>query len=450
MTVVQLPQGTYRGGADGNMNYHHGIPYSEPFKRFQSPKPVSKNHVPDTVIDATQFGPICHQNASRLEPHIYGPWPSPPKGGKPDERHCGVLSVYQPQAVAGHSDKKLPVIVWMHGGAWQTGSSQIDWYTGTALARDAECVVVTINYRIGVLGFLYQEGKALAYGNEDHILALEWVHNNISAFGADPEKVTAAGQSAGVYNTQLLLDLRSDLFRRAIIQSSPASMAFKPEDAAAIADTVRSILPSGKTLDTASTDEILAVQAAATKIHASKVAQFAPVIADGIAPGGCQKVLDDNTRKDVLVTWTQHDGSAFAAIYQGSQTTASDDLSVKMTNELFKEPSIQLAERLRQAGHNFTTLEHCWSPEGFDLGATHCLDLPLLFGDFEGWSASPMHGTVSAEEWNRRGKSVREAWGRFARHGTLPDHVEGVEVRKLPHEALARYSSVCNCQYYSY
>ena len=300
-------------------------------------------------------------------------------------------------------------------------------------------MVVTINYRAGVLGFMYQEGKDLACGNEDHILALEWVRENISHFGGDPENITASGQSAGAYNTQLLLDLRPDLFRRAIIMSSPASMAFDVETAKSVAESVRESLPDGKSLTTASTDDILAAQAAASKAHASKMAQFAPVIADGVAPGGRQNVQNDpSLQKDVLVTWMQHDGSAFAAVSQGFKTQASDELSVKITNGMFKEPSIHLAERLRKAGHRARTLEHEWSPKGYGLGATHCLDLPLLFGDFEAWSASPMHGAVTAEEWDRRGKLIRQAWGQFARDGTMPESLEGTALNVNFQDSAAR------------
>ncbi|KAJ9628454.1 hypothetical protein H2203_002352 [Taxawa tesnikishii (nom. ined.)] len=416
MAIIRLPQATYRGGTDDDINYYHGIPYSQPFERFQSPKPVVRNGDPEHVIDATRWGPICPQNPSRFEPYLYGPWPSPPNGGHPDESECGVLSVYQPQLAS--TDKKLPVIVYMHGGAWQTGSSQINWYTGTALARDGECIVVNINYRLGILGFLYKEGKDLACGNQDHILALEWVRDNIRHFGGDPDNITAAGQSAGAYNTQLLLDIRPDLFRRAIIQSSPASMAFSAEDAKSVVATVRSALPAGKSLDTASVDELLVAQAAAGKAHVSNC--FMPLAPDGIAPGGRSKARDSKDQKDVLITWMEHDGSAFAALSQGDQTIFSDDLSRKLTGELFREPSIQLADRLHQAGHNVVTLEHQWQPEDFDLGATHCVDLPLIFGDFNAWSNSPMHGKSSAEEWDSQGKKIREAWGRFAKNGTAP------------------------------
>ncbi|TKA79840.1 hypothetical protein B0A55_02779 [Friedmanniomyces simplex] len=436
MPTIKLAQGSYRGGTapDSHVNYYHGIPYCQPFERLQPPKAIAKSTSdagPDEVKDATQFGPICPQNPSKLEPYIYGPWPTLPNGGEADESRSGVLSVYQPESArtGGGEKSLLPVIVYAHGGAWQTGSSQINWYTGTALARDGECVVVTINYLVGVLGFLYQGDETkLACGNQDHILALEWVRDNIRSFGGDPENVTAAGQSAGAYNTQLLLDLRPDLFRRAIIMSSPADRAFGAEDAGKIAETVCASLPEGKTLESASMAEILAAQAAATSAHGSMVAQFAPVIADGVAPGGRHKVENGSMKKDVLVTWMQHDGSAFAAVSQGPKTTATDELSVKLTSGLFKEPSIRLAERLHKAGHGVAALEHQWAPEGYALGATHCLDLPLLLGDYEAWRKSPMHGDVSAQEWDRRGKLIRQAFGRFARNGSMPEKLEGTSI----------------------
>ncbi|KAK3645945.1 hypothetical protein LTR56_008823 [Elasticomyces elasticus] len=436
MPTITLPQGSYRGNTSNKINYYHGIPYAQPFQRFQSPKDIEASSNPGSanVIDATQFGPICPQNPSRLEPHIYGPWPTPPDGGEPDERLCGVLSVYQPESAAAASEDGkcgLPVIVYAHGGAWQTGSSQINWYTGTALARDGDCVVVTINYRCGVLGFLHQPSNSnsasdLALGNQDHVLALEWVRDNVQAFGGDPGNVTAAGQSAGAYNTQLLFDVRPDLFRRAIIMSSPADLAFKPDDAAKVTETVKANLPRDKTLETATIGELLLAQAAATKAHGGP-AQFAPVIKDG-GPIGARREVAKDGGKDVLVTWTQHDGSAFAALAQGPETRAEDELSVKLTHALFKEPSIRLAERLSGAGHKVVALEHQWSPDNYALGATHCVDLPLVLGDVGAWTRAPIHGTTTEDEWDRRGKGIRRAFGQFARDGTVPGSVEGTSI----------------------
>ncbi|KAK5700121.1 hypothetical protein LTR17_023196 [Elasticomyces elasticus] len=437
MPTITLPQGTYRGTIYNKTTYYHGIPYAQPFQRFQPPKAIeaSSNPGSENVIDATQFGPICPQNPSRLEPYIYGPWPTPPNGGEPDEEKCGVLSVYQPVSAAEAGSGKgggLPVIVYAHGGAWQTGSSQISWYTGTALARDGNCVVVTINYRCGVLGFLHQanpnSGSQLALGNQDHVLALEWVRDNVQAFGGDPGNVTAAGQSAGAYNTQLLFDVRPDLFRRAIIMSSPADLAFSPEDAAKVTETVKASLPQDKTLMTATVQELLAAQAAATRAHGGP-AQFAPVVRDGGPVGTRREVEGEVGKKDVLVTWTQHDGSAFAALSQGPSTTSEDELSIKLTNALFKEPSIRLAERLSGAGHRVVSLEHQWSPEGYQLGATHCVDLPLVLGDFEAWREAPIHGSSTEEEWDRRGKGIRQAFGRFAGDGTVGGSIEGTSIQ---------------------
>lgn len=285
---------------------------------------------------------------------------------------------------------------------------------------------------MGVLGFMYHtEHGSLSCGNLDHVCALEWVQKNITAFGGDPDNVTMSGQSAGGYNTQLLVDLFPNLYRRAIIQSSPASRIVTTELAKNVADTVRSNLPKGKGLQTASTKELLAAQAAATKAHSSEPAQFGPIIADGVAPGGREKVERSPRRKDILVTWTEHDGAAFAALAKGPSTTATDDLSVKITNDLFKQPSIDLAHRLRQAGHNVYTLEHQFHPEGYALGATHCIDLPLLLGDWGAWEQSPMHGKTSREEWDRRGKALRQAWGQFARDGTMPTSIEGTVLQHL-------------------
>jgi para-nitrobenzyl esterase len=179
--TVQLLQGTYQGGKKGNVNYYLRILYAQPYERFQAPKPFQKVEN-DKVIQATGWGPICPQNPARLE-HVNGPMPKPPDAGEPDEIHCGVLSVYQPQSASRDSEARLPVVVFAHGGAFITGGSQMSWYDGSAFAEDGEIIVVTINYRLGVFVFLYNEEQDLQPGMADVVAAYEWVRYNIAHFG---------------------------------------------------------------------------------------------------------------------------------------------------------------------------------------------------------------------------------------------------------------------------
>lgn len=199
MSKVTLRQGIYVGATKDKTHFFHGVPYARPFtKRFGLPQPLSDSHEKFSVTALASNYP---QLPSRLA-FLNGNWhPST----KYDEKSSTVLSVYAPEN-NGSADP-LPVIVWVHGGAWVTGGSQLSNYDGTKLAQDAGAVVVCINYRLGTLGFLYNESRSLDNGAElpasiaNVVAAFEWICANIHAFGGNPSNVTSMGQSAGAYST---------------------------------------------------------------------------------------------------------------------------------------------------------------------------------------------------------------------------------------------------------
>ncbi|WP_370530402.1 carboxylesterase family protein [Streptomyces sp. WP-1] len=122
-----------------------------------------------------------------------------------------------------------PVLVWLHGGAYLGGSGEWNLYDATRLVRETGIVVVSVSYRLGVLGYLRAPGVAPGnLGLLDQIAALEWVRDNIAAFGGDPGRVTVSGQSAGAHSVAALLgiDRARPLFTRAILQSAPLGLGF--------------------------------------------------------------------------------------------------------------------------------------------------------------------------------------------------------------------------------
>jgi para-nitrobenzyl esterase len=197
-----------------------GIPYARA-ARFAAPEPAA----PWTgVRAAAAFGKQCPQqfggrvSRKTLDSADYG-------------EECLHLNVWTPASGAPETKKGLkPVMVWIHGGAFMAGSSNT--YDGAQLAREGDIVVVSINYRVGVLGFV-NFGDALGLpaipsnlGLRDQILALEWVRDNIAAFGGDPGQVTICGQSAGSMSVSLLMLARKarGLFHAAIMQSGAVSL----------------------------------------------------------------------------------------------------------------------------------------------------------------------------------------------------------------------------------
>ncbi|XP_015791293.1 acetylcholinesterase isoform X1 [Tetranychus urticae] len=205
-----------------------GIPYAAPpigANRFRKPQPLQSWN---NIRDATRFGPQCVQ----FKPNrTYTPWISPEDYMSED---CLYLNIWVPLEESGfrmtqsigkqkRASMQLPVMLWIHGGAFFSGSADLSTYDGRILSSFGNVIVVTINYRLGAFGFL-NLGTASAPGNQglhDQVAALKWVQDNIAHFGGDPNQVTLFGQSAGAISVGLhyISPLSSDLFRRGIMQS---------------------------------------------------------------------------------------------------------------------------------------------------------------------------------------------------------------------------------------
>ncbi|MFJ7151337.1 carboxylesterase/lipase family protein [Streptomyces sp. NPDC100445] len=202
--------------------------------------------------------------------HAFGPTaPKPPLGGRlgeivsdPDVEgpDCLNLNVWTPDP----AESGLPVLVWIHGGGFTTGSSAVPSYDGATFARDG-VVCVSLNYRLGVYGFGYlPDAPAPANrGLLDQIAALRWVQDNIAAFGGDPGRVTVAGESAGAMSILALMSRDDGLFHRAIVQSGTAHLGQTPQDAAKVLKHVADELkvePTARALGGVDTDALLAAQ----------------------------------------------------------------------------------------------------------------------------------------------------------------------------------------------
>ena len=215
--VVKVEGGQLSGVSDNGVRVFKGIPFAAPpvgALRWKAPQPVVTW---SGVRTADTFGAECMQ-----VPYPAGsPYASE---ARPTSEDCLYLNVW---TAAGSGDRR-PVMVWIHGGAWTRGSGSTPTYDGTALAKRG-VVVVTINYRLGVFGFLAHpeltaESPQHASGNYailDHVAALKWVQKNIAAFGGDPAKVTIFGESAGSWsvNVTQATPLAKGLFRAAIGES---------------------------------------------------------------------------------------------------------------------------------------------------------------------------------------------------------------------------------------
>lgn len=217
--VVSVAQGDVRGETQGYLSVFRGIPYAAAPVGDLRWKPPASAETWEGVFDASQFGPSCIQPPIPPTSIYY----DPPETSSED---CLSLNIWTPEDA-----EKAPVIVWIHGGSLRMGGAAQPVYDGSAYAERG-VVFVSINYRLGVLGWLPHpelvaespEDLSGNYGLMDQIAALEWVQANIAAFGGDPSNVTIMGESAGALSvTYLLTSPPADgLFDKAIIQSTNA------------------------------------------------------------------------------------------------------------------------------------------------------------------------------------------------------------------------------------
>ncbi|MET0716902.1 MAG: carboxylesterase family protein [Pseudoxanthomonas sp.] len=222
--IVTVETGRLQGSVEGPIQVFRGVPYAAPpVGKLRWRPPIPAPAWPG-VKDATEFGAACIQPTARVQ-SIYA------QDIGPTSEDCLTLNVWAPA-----NAKDAPVLVWIHGGALRTGSSKEPFYDGAKLAR-RDLVVVSVNYRLGVLGYLAHPqlsgesalGISGNYGLLDQIAALRWVKDNIKGFGGDANNITIAGESAGALSVMYLLATPSArvLFDKAILQS--AYMISTPE-----------------------------------------------------------------------------------------------------------------------------------------------------------------------------------------------------------------------------
>ncbi|KAL1407953.1 hypothetical protein Q8F55_004750 [Vanrija albida] len=434
--TLSLTQGTYAGAleAEGGAEAFRGIPYAHT-TRLHPPVPVHTD-TRASPIDATRQGPTAIAPRSRLEAVM-----GRESDAGPQSEDAAVLSVYRPPLA--HA---LPILFWIHGGGFSSGSSQASQYDGGRLARDAHAVVVCANYRLGLLGFIYdpepshQPTPAEAFGVQDLTAALEWVASNAGALGGDAGNITVLGQSAGGLLTAELLVLHPQLVARAIVQSSVANLLASVPQALAIRDVAASLVPAGQTLATITPEQALSVQAEtaaalpALGLDLGPGFPFFPVLPPAAGPGGARSnpnpdVAPSSARPPVLVTYAANDGymyglAARAAGLREAEVEALPATALR-TNAAWATASTDYAQFLRARGHAVALAEFVWRPRGSEFGAVHTIDVPLLFGTRAAWAGAPMLGGESWDEVDARGREVRRAWGGFAR-GVWPETIDGV------------------------
>lgn len=455
MSTVETVAGKVEGAVDGGVRAFRGIPYARPpvgALRLRAPQPAE----PWTgVRSAAGYGAWSPQNppVSTLSGDMPGP----------QDEDCLTLNVWTPG-----SDGARPVLVWIHGGGFVGGSGASSLYRGAALAARGDVVVVTINYRLGILGFVAHPGLADGdaggvcgnWGLLDQVAALDWVRDNIAAFGGDAGNVTVFGESAGGMSVADLLAVPAarGLFQRAIVQSGPPNavpLARAEETAAKLLAELGVTIEGLRDVPVPS---LLAAQAALVADRRGGPLPLVPVVDGVVLPAAPGPAIADGSAAAVpLLIGTNRDEFKMFVVGDPKgrdpgedvvrrrleRSFAAADLPVDPSaliegyrdirhrrgqpveprelwcaiesDRMFRVGSIRAAEA--HAAHQARTFGYLFTWESpamhGALGSCHALELPFVFGTLDSPGMDRFAGAGPAA--TALSEQMMDAWLAFAR-----------------------------------
>jgi para-nitrobenzyl esterase len=470
--VVSVSGGRVRGARRGDLWSFSGIPYGRaPIGELRWRPPLPPEPWLD-IRDASSFGPIAPQAA----PVAGITSPSDP-AADPQSEDCLSLNVWTPELPGRPTTTPgvgRPVMVWVHGGGFTSGSGSVFLYRGGALSRNGGVVVVTINYRLGALGFLGHRSLAEAdgfVGNgglHDQVAALAWVRDNIAVFGGDPANVTVFGESAGGISISALLGIPAarGLFRRAVVQSGGVHVHTVEQ-----AERAAARLTAALDLDRCDRASLVRVPAEELVAAAAQIATrrpdpgllplpFLPVIDGRFLPqhplraveAGASAGIDllIGTNRDELtlfglsnpallalddagvLRWVENaapdiSGGALLDAYREARRQRGEALTSTAlwvaagTDIVFRWPSLQLAAAHSAWGARTFVYLFTWESPAFGglLGSCHALELPFVFGAVHLPAVQLFSGSGPGAE--ALSQQMQEAWLAFA-HAGDPSH----------------------------
>ncbi|MBT2570703.1 carboxylesterase/lipase family protein [Planococcus sp. ISL-110] len=445
VTIVESVYGKLRGQQQGNVTVWKGIPYAKPpidDLRFRAPQPPE----PWTEVrEAVLFGPSAMQASNGIMEFL---------GNQTDNtsEDCLYLNVWSPAA----DSRRRPVMVWIHGGAFTTGSGSSQAYDGRSFATEGDVVVVTFNYRLGALGFLHlgdvggdDFSGSCNCGILDQIAALQWVQDNIGEFGGDPERVTIFGESAGAMSIGVLLAVpkAKGLFHQAIMQSGAAANLLS----STIAEKVSSRLLAALKIGHGEVDKIRQIPAQQLVDTAAlfPAMSLVPVVEGDLLPVHPEQAIAEGAAKEIPVLigtnkdeyrlfsffdprWKRGDKDEISSIFEhafglkwlGISQSLIDGEELNqsiydklMTMSLFTFPALKLAELQVTQGAPVWIYRFDWETPVFDgeLKACHGLELPFVWNTLSKAGTEKLTGIL--EERKKLAEEMHHSWIRFARSG---------------------------------
>ena len=455
--VVDTSYGPVRGVDNGTIKAFKGVRYAAPpvgDLRWRAPVAPERWSEP---ADATRVGPVCPQPT---DPRI------PIDLGAPQGDDCLTLNVWASSDTEAGDGK--PVMVWLHGGAYILGSSAQSLYHGGALASSGEAVIVTVNYRLGALGFLDLSSFGDAFdtniGLRDALFALQWVRDNIAGFGGDPDRVTLFGESAGagMVTTLLASPAAAGLFGAAIAQSSPATSIYDSERGRRFAELFLDALDVGRDeaqrLVAVPTDAVLAASKKVfdeVPVRWPGTLAFAPIIDGDIIPAHPVKLAQEGRTHPVplIIGTNKHEAALFRWMKSPLMPISPPALRAMFTEIAAEQPGLQLPSeaQIREAyrGRPKTIgmgvardigfrMPSIWFADGhrdvapvylyrFDfappmlrllrLGAAHATELPYVWGNLVAGPKDPTFKLGGLKAGRTVSARLRTRWLSFAVDG---------------------------------
>jgi para-nitrobenzyl esterase len=455
--IVTTKNGQLEGEIKDELYVFKGVPYAAPpvgALRWRPPQPV-KNW--DGVRQAKAFGSVAPQAAMQMGPVSQVP--------QPQSEDCLFLNIWTP----GLDKARRPVMVWIHGGAFTIGSGSDPMYDSDVLVRRGNIVLVTINYRLGILGFMRlkdaTKGKIPATGNEgllDQVAALQWVKENIAAFGGDPDNVTVFGESAGSMSIGCLIVMPAakGLFKKAILESGVGSVAFPLK----VANQGGEAFLQNAGIKAEDADSLLTMTAAQlmesqTKLPTTppepgaplRITMTMPVIDGEIIQGvtnelakkgyakGISAIIGSNLDeftlfsmnpadknldeagllKRVSANYAEDDAKTLIESYRKalekrSKTVKPYDIMVAIGgDQMFRMEALKLVEAQRDNQQKVFNYLFTWkSPAmGGAFGACHALEIGFVFGKYDA------NFCGSGPDADKLATCIQDAWLAFARTG---------------------------------
>ena len=461
--IAQTTAGQIEGTEENGLCVFRGVPFAAPpvgELRFKPPQPVEPW---DGIREAASFGPISLQAPNEMLEALL-PVSDPPQ---PQSEDCLYLNVWTP----GLDDAARPVMVWIHGGAFTIGSGSEDYYNGANLASRGDVVIVTINYRLGALGFLNLPALGETnFGMRDQVAALKWVQDNIASFGGDPGNVTIFGESAGGMSVASLMASpeAAGLFQKAIPQSGAGHNALSAEETNATAlkfcqalgvdpddvDALMAADPADILAASVAVDPIASAESAEDMADAGASATpqmpFQPVIdgsflsqlpidhirngsADGVATlvgsldeemkllaaAGPAEPMTEEAATAVFGMMHPDPASAYgtyrAARRERGEDDSPDEIFVAAIGDIMlRVPGLRLADAQTSRAPTYAYLFD-WKSPGMNgaLGSCHALELPFVFGTHDAAPEFCGSGPVA----DAFSELTMDTWLNFARTG---------------------------------